>query len=107
GGIGNGLLQKFRRNIGATGQKKSVNVDDCNGPLQGVANLDLGMFVEKRLEPFLVFLPDPGGKSRHCANVRCRGTCAKRLFLVRCLKKRTAITQSPISSRTYFTGGLP
>src|SRR5579864_5040247 len=65
GRIGNRLLQKLGRNVGAASQQKTVDIRDRNVTLQRIANFDFRVFREKWTEPFFILLADPGGKFKH------------------------------------------
>src|ERR1043166_1049051 len=75
--IRNFLAQKFRRDIGAPGQKQTVGLIEIPFARERVLNLDLGMPVEKWLKPFFILRANPTGQVRHGRNfaalhLRCK-----------------------------------
>src|SRR5947209_13751271 len=99
------LLQKFRRDIGTAGQKETVGLRDRDFAFARIADLNLGMFCEKRLKPFFVFLAEPGRQLGHNVDLNTgdAGSPNRSGLSLRAIGS-IAPTYSPISSPTYFTG---
>ena len=63
--IGNLLPHKFRRDIGAAGQKKAVHLFQWHIAAQSVPNFDLRVLFEKRLKIFFILFSQPGREIGH------------------------------------------
>src|SRR2546421_13020177 len=62
------LAEELRSNVRSAGEQQPIRFAKAASGFQSIANPDLGMGVEKRLEPFFVFPSQPGGKIRHRKN---------------------------------------
>src|SRR6266404_3050332 len=65
GRIGHRLSQKFRRDIGAAGEKQTIHLFHRHLALARIANANVGLLGKKWLKPFLIFFAHPGGKVGH------------------------------------------
>lgn len=119
------LAQKFGGDVRAACQEQSVHLVHRNIAFARIENMDVRMLRKKWSKPFFVFRAHPGGKIGHKGMTNDEGMTKFKLALPRyALLVASSLVilstfelrhsngsqgraYSPISSRTYFAGGLP